>query len=60
MNYAVEYYAGGTWLRVTRDGEVVHEGESRYSARALADMLSTLGHSVEVRPAPGGVIGPPM
>jgi hypothetical protein len=54
MTYVVEYFAGGTWLRVIRDGEVVHEGDTRYSAWAVADVLASITHCVEVRPAPGG------
>jgi hypothetical protein len=52
-DYTVEYYSGGTWLRVTRDGDVIHEGDCRLSAWAVADILAPLGR-VEVRPAPGG------
>lgn len=52
-DYTVEYFAGGSWLRVTRDGKVVHEGDCRLSAWAVADVLARLG-SVEIRAASGG------
>jgi len=52
--YTVEYFAGGTWLRVSKNGTVVFQGDSKHSAWVVADVLTSLGHSVEVRPAPGG------
>lgn len=50
----VEYFAGGTWLRVTCDRKVVREGDCHLSVWAVADMLARMGHAVEVLAAPGG------
>jgi hypothetical protein len=52
--YIVEYFAGGSWLRVSADGKVVFQGDSKYSAWVVADVLVSLGHSVEIQAAPGG------